>query len=104
MPYKSSFSGKRIKNEEAMTTVEVWDSVAGEVVEKYFNNLQELKDWWLLPEPRPDLGGIIELSSYEHKEIDDEKKKVTISYKGQTFNFADETEAKKWYSVIAKTV
>lgn len=99
MAWKSDLTGEIITNEIKMVTLTVWDSTAGEEVERCFKNLNETKNWIKLPEPRPNLGGEIKLSSHWHVEIIDETKKITIEWYTQTFVFSGLAEASAWYKV-----
>jgi hypothetical protein len=63
----------------------------------YFVDCVELKQWWLHDEPRPDLGGELELSSHFKTPIVDESSKITATYKTQVFTFANINEAVAWY-------
>ncbi len=101
MLYRSDLTGKRIRNEADMVIVSFYDETAGEFVLRYLKDLKELKDWWLAG--MPNKGGAFEESDFDHAEIINEKKKISLNWKGQTFVFTDVKEAKDWYNEVSKS-
>ena len=101
MPFKSDLTGKRIKNEADAIIVTIYDEIAAEFVNRYLKDLKELKGWWAAG--KPNNGGAFEESDFEYAEITDEKKKICLTWKGQTFTFKDAKEAMKWYHEISKS-
>lgn len=101
MPYNSDLTGKRIKNEDAMITVTVYDEVVKEHVNRHVNDLEELKKWWVAG--KPSNGGKVELSSHKHVEISDQTKKIRVNWKNQTFVFANIEEVTDWHNEVTKS-
>jgi len=96
--YKSTLTGTVIADESSIVTLVTTINDALKTL--YFKDCVEIKDWWLHEEPRPDLGGEVEISCYSKEVIEDEAKKITLDYKNQTFVFVDTQEAIAWYQEV----
>lgn len=96
--YKSTLTGEII--EDLSHLVKLRMEIDNVLKNLYFADCVELKQWWLHDEPKPDLGGELELSSHFKTPIEDESSKMVITYKSQVFTFANTNEAVAWYQEV----